>query len=235
MRWTSAFILAGLLAATAHAGTPLPDGPHIVVTGTGKASAKPDSVRVKIDFARRASTAAPARQGVDTAVDRYLAALPALGVDEDQVQASKLSVDEDTDTSSSGRRVSNGFVAERDVTAVLSRIDQLNALLDAALAAGGTINDVTFKSSHVQALEQQARQAAAADARSRASETAAAFGARAGAVYSIDSINDSRYDGYGPNALDKVMVTGSRVRAPVYLQPTIETSASVRVVFELQR
>lgn len=48
-------VLLLAFAGLAHAGTPLPDGPHIVVSADAKVSVKPDSARVRFDFRQTAA------------------------------------------------------------------------------------------------------------------------------------------------------------------------------------
>src|SRR5690606_1171214 len=105
-------LIALLLFAcgTAFAGTPLPDAPHIVVSGQGEVSAKPDAARVQFDFESRAPQPLPAKQAVDAAVNRLLGGLDA---------------SEDVDYGDDGERTSNGFVASRSVTVLLKDIDRL--------------------------------------------------------------------------------------------------------------
>lgn len=77
---------------------------------------------------------------------------------------------------------------------------------------------------------------AIADAREKAGGLAAAFGGALGPVYSINSVRSGIDDGYGEaTTLDRVMVTGSRIQRPAYLQPTVEYTEPVSAVFELKR
>jgi uncharacterized protein len=226
-----------LSCTTVLAGTPLPDAPHIVVTGEGTLSAKPDSARVRFDFEQRAPQPLLAKQAVDAAVNKLLAGLGDFGVEEKDITASSLSASEDVNYTEQGKRTSNGFVAERDVTVVLKDIDRLNDFLDNGLASGAhEIGDVTFESTRADALRDEARHKAVDDASKKAADMAAAFGAGLGSVYSIDSIN-SRHEGLygGATTLDRIQVTGSRKPRGRYIQPTVEYTETVDAVFELKR
>lgn len=231
-------LIALLLFAcgTAFAGTPLPDAPHIVVSGQGEVSAKPDAARVQFDFESRAPQPLPAKQAVDAAVNRLLGGLDAYGVADDDITASSLDASEDVDYGDDGERTSNGFVASRSVTVLLKDIDRLNDFLDSGLAAGAHgIGSVGFESSRKDALREEARKEAVADARAKAAEMAAAFGARLGPVYSIGSINSLYQNQYGAITLDRIEVTGSRIGSGRYVQPKVEYTETVNAVFALQR
>ena len=80
----------------------------------------------------------------------------------------------------------------------------------------------------------EARAKAVADAREKAGGLAQAFGATLGPIYSINSLNSSSADRYGEQ-LDRVTVTGSRMRRSHYVQPTVDYSERVATVFELKR
>jgi uncharacterized protein len=232
-------LLASLLlfgCTAASAGTPLPDAPHVVASGQGKASVKPDQARVRFDFEQRAPRPLAAKQAVDAAVNRLLGSLDAYGIADDDITASSLDASEDVDYDDDGRRTSNGFVASRSVTVLLKDIDRLNDFLDNGLASGAHgIGGVGFESARKDALRAQARQQAVADARAKAEEMAIAFGARLGPVYSIGSINSRSEDQYGANTLDRIQVTGSRMPRGRYVQPEVEYAETVNAVFELQR
>ncbi len=230
---------AALLALpVAHAGTPLPDAPHIIVTGTGEVSAKPDSARVAFQFRSNDARPLPAKQRVDEAVNRLLAGMPAFGVGSDDVRASDLEAGEDVDYDDDGERIMRGYYASREVTATLRDLERLNAFLDDGLAAGAVaISSVEFESSRADALRQQAKAEAVEDAKREAGEMARAFGAKRGALYSVNSVTSRFADGYGTTELDSIVVSGSRIDAQPgrYIQPTVEYRASVSAVFELQR
>lgn len=234
-------IVPALLLFTAplavQAGTPLPDGPHVVVSGEGSTSAAPDQVRIKLSVEARSPQPAQAKAAVDQAVNGFLDVLKQHRVATDDVQASALSLYEDFEYDERGRRTPSGHRASRSVDVRLRKVDGFNSVMDEGLAAGMTrIDSVSFESSRADALRMQARSQAAAQSRERAEELARAYGARLGPVYSINSVGSGIDSQYGAG-LDRITVTGSRAPAAPpaqYLQPTIEFSERVQVVFQLQ-
>lgn len=232
-----ALLLTGLLmAAPCLAGTALPDAPHVVTNGEGKATAKPDLARVTLSAQYRNANAATAKQSVDRGVEGFLKLAPEFGLTPEDITASDVSVSEDIQYDDHDRRTSNGFVANRDVKVKLRDLEKLSALLDAALAAGLTeIENVAFESTREPELRREARDKAIADAREKASGLATAFGSALGPVYGINSVRSGVDDGYGATTLDRVEVTGSRIQRSAYLQPTVEYAERVSAVFELKR
>lgn len=218
------------------AGTPLPDGPHVVVAGEAKVTAPPDLAKVRFDFLNRAATAPPTKQKVDAWVNTLLDDLARFSVGDADIRASDLSVEEDVEYTESGRPLIKGFIGRRTVTVTLRDLSRLNELLDAGLAAGaGEIGNITLQSSRAEELRKEAKRKAVADARVRATGLAESFGARLGPVYSIDSAQSQLEFGYGGTTLDRVEVGGSRMQRGRYLRAEVEYRESVRAVFELQR
>ncbi|MFC0679560.1 SIMPL domain-containing protein [Lysobacter korlensis] len=230
-------LLAALLIATpAFAGTPLPDAPHVMASGEGKTSVAPDLARITLTARYRNAAPAAAKQSVDRSIEAFLDLAPRFGLKPSQVTAADLSVSEDVDYDERDRKMSNGFIATREVTVELHELDRLGEFLDAALAAGmNEIDNVAFESSRADALRAEARDKAVAQAREKAGGLAQAFGAALGQVYSSNSLNSVSADGYGAATLDRVEVTGSRIQRSRYVQPTVEYSERVSAVFELKR
>ena len=81
-----ALLLTGLLmAAPCFAGTALPDAPHVVTQGEGKATAKPDLARVTLSAQYRNANAANAKQSVDRGVEDFLKLAPEFGLTPDGI------------------------------------------------------------------------------------------------------------------------------------------------------
>lgn len=238
MRPFLSVLLPVLLASAgiAHAGTPLPDGPHVVVPGEGRVEAVPDQVRISLTVEVRDATPAGAKAAADQAVNGFLEVLRRHRVATADVSASELRVGQAFDYDERGRRTAAGHEASRSVEARLRDVEGFNAILDAGLAAGMTrIDSVRFESSRADALRMEARSQAAAQSRERAEALARAYGAGLGTIYSINSVGSAMANQYGAS-LDRITVTGSRASAPPpqYLQPAIEFTERVNVVFRLQ-
>lgn len=235
--WVIAAVMPLVLAfPAANAGTPLPDGPHVVVQGEGEVSVAPDAAIVTLVARHRASTPSEAKRVVDRAVDALLTAAPGFEISTDDITASDLALSESIDYDDNDRPLPPANVARREVKVRLDDLDALGAYMDAALAGGFTeVSDVTFKSSQEAGLREQARARAIAQAKEKASGLATAFGGNLGMVYSINSLNSVQAHGYGNTTLDRIEVTGSRLHRGRYLQPTIDFTERVSAVFELSR
>lgn len=231
----AALLCAGLMTTVgARAGTPLPDGPHVVVSGEGKVTATPDVALITLRAAYRDSDPAVAKRRVDQSVEALLALVPEYGVSPQAVTAASLDLSDDSDYEDSPRKPVQ-YRASRRVDIRFDQLPRLGALLDAAVAAGmQEVDSITFESSRKDALLLQARDKAVTDARESAAGLARAFGARVGSVYSINSVNSALASGYG-GSLDRIEVTGSRRTTSRYVQPEVHYTERVSVVFELAR
>ncbi len=236
-KWMFAAALPLVLAsAVAVAGTPLPDGPHVVVNGEGKVSVAPDAAIVTMVARHRAASPGEAKRAVDRAVDALLKAAPGFDVATDEISASDLALRENIDYDDNDRPLPVAHVATREVKVKLNDLVQLGAYMDAALTAGFTeISGVSFKSSEEASLREEARARAVAEATERGNGLATAFGGALGAVYSINSVNSAQAHGYGNTTLDSIQVTGARLESGRYLQPTIDFTERVSAVFEISR
>jgi len=228
-------------SGSVSAATELPEGPHIATSGSGTATAAPDSVKITLTFSHRAAQAGAAKQVVDAGVNRYLDTLQRFNIGPKDVEASGIDVGEEPDDDSPRRKPAQ-FMAERSVTVVLGDLARLNELLDAGLADGATdIGSVQFQLRDPAPLREQAKRSAVDNAREEAASNAAAFGASLGPVYSINSHASRQGFGYGTE-LDRVQVTGRRKsgdqakpKPGQYLQPEIRVTEQVSAVFELKR
>jgi len=180
---------------------------------------------------------AAAKQAVDHAINALLKLAPQLGLSVADVTASDLSLSKRSHVDDNDRRIDDGYAASREINLKVHDLDRLNAVIDAALAAGvNTIDDVDFESSHAEELRLQARAKAALNAREKAADLAKGFDATLGPVYSINSVNSNLTQSYGgATTLDRIMVTGARSDTGQYMQPTVSYSEDVAVVFELKR
>ena len=229
---TPLVLITLLLTSAVRAGTPLPDGPHVATRGEGKARSTPDLATIDLQVAARADQPAAAKQKVDGATDAVLKATSHFGVAQVDIDASALRIEEDVEVTDAGRRVSNGFEATRRIEVKLRDLSKFSDFFDAVLQPGNTtVSNIRFDSSRKDALLAQARAEAVGKARERADGLAQAFGARLGRVYSIDSVGSSKTDRY---SLDRIEVTGSRMRTARDIQPEVEYTEAVEAVFDLR-
>lgn len=221
-----------------HAQTGLPDARHVVVTGTAKLEAKPDIALLHLSLNSTQKESALAKKDVDDRVNAFLAGLVDFDIDNDNVSASSISTRPDYTFINNERRLS-GYTANRTLKVTLADLDKLNALMDFALSVKiNQINNIEFKSSKAQALENEVTALAVKDAKETGRSLAKAFDTSLGQVYSINSTTFERYDRFGANrSVERIMMLSestSKSEPGQYLQENIVFSASITVVFGLE-
>ncbi|MGU9868547.1 oxidative stress defense protein [Kluyvera ascorbata] len=219
-------------SAMAVQANELPDGPHVVTSGTASVDAVPDIATLAIEVNIAAKDAASAKKQADQRVAQYLSFLEQNGVAKKDISSANLRTQPDYDYQN-GKSVLKGYRAVRTVEVTLRQLDKLNSLLDGALKAGlNEIRSVSLGVAQPDTYKDKARKAAIEDAIHQAQSLAAGFHSKLGPVYSV------RYhvSNYQPSPMVRMMKADA---APVsaqetYEQATIQFDDQVDVVFQLQ-
>jgi uncharacterized protein YggE len=186
--------LALLLPASARAQAP-DDGDEprprtVSVSGEGSVRRAPELARVRVGVTTEARTARAASEENARRMAAVVAALRSAGVPEERIQTVELTVTPAYDYDQpQGRQILRGFQARNVVEATTTDLEDLGALLDAAIQAGGnTIEGVTFDLEDPAAAQAEALGRAVADARRKAEALAAAAGVGLGDVHEIAAV-----------------------------------------------
>ncbi|MBU4683838.1 MULTISPECIES: oxidative stress defense protein [Cedecea] len=225
--------MMGLGSVSVQAGE-LPNGPHVVTSGTASVDAVPDIATLAIEVNVSAKDAASAKKQADDRVAQYLGFLQKNGVEKKDINAANLRTQPEYDYLKDGKTQLKGYRAVRQVEVTLRQLDKMNELLDGALKAGlNEIRSVSLGVSHPEEYKDKARKEAINDATRQAKLLAEGFNSKLGSVYSV------RYhvSNYQPAPMVRMMKADAA--APVsaqdtYDQQTIQFDDQVDVVFELQ-
>lgn len=220
------------------ANTPLPNGPHIAVTGTAKMTAMPDVAIVHLSLEAIKKTSIAAKRDVDLRVNNLLDGLEAFDIQSDNVSASSISTEVRYAYNRGERNEIEGYVARRTLKVTLSHIEHLNNFMDFALKVEvNSIQNIELKSSKAEQLKQEANALAVADAKAKGKQLAQAFDAQLGKIYSINSSTQRQQHRYGANSRVEYFAKSADMaeqKSGRYLQENIIFSASVSVVFDLE-
>ena len=176
---------AALLATPALAQTP---PPAISVTGEATVSVAPDQAQIDGGVATDAKTAREASDANNSAMGKVLLALKGAGIDEKDIQTSRLSLQPQYATSSkSAERPSVvGYRASNRVTIRVRDVAKVAGMIDVLVGAGANeIGGINFVVSQASKLLDEAREQAVADARRKAQIYAKAAGVTLGEPISI--------------------------------------------------
>lgn len=214
----------------------VPEGPHVVTSGTSSVDAKPDIATLTIEVSVSSKDAAQAKKQVDERVAQYFDFLQKNNIEKKDISAANLRTQPEYDYLKTGESVLKGYRAVRQVQVTLRQLDKLNELLDGALKSGlNEIRAVELGVAKPEVYREQARQKAIKNASQQAALLAEGFNAKLGLVYSI------RYHvaNFQPMPVSRMFRAAGAVAegdvAQTYGQQNIRFDDQVDVVFELQR
>jgi hypothetical protein len=240
-RWLALGLAAGLAVAAIaspalaprqiFAADPAAAAEHTIsVAGAGRVILSPDTADLRLGVFATAKTVKDARASAAKAMTAVLASLRGLGIADRDMQTTVLSLQPvyDYTTSPKPPRLT-GYSLTNTIAVTIRDLAKVGDAIDDALAAGATsLDSVSFRVADQTAAEKQAREAAMADAKAKATTLANAAGVSITGVQSIsESVSPVPYPIYygfaeGAAARD--------VQTPV-MPGTSEVSVSVSVVY----
>lgn len=231
-------VALGIVIGTVAAGDDVTNQPMpaqvITVTGGATVTAAPDEAVVRVGVRTEADTSEDAyRQNADK-TEAVMKALKGAGVPEDQIATTNISLDRRYENR--GERDERIFyIAENEFEVLITDLDQVGPVTDAAVKAGANIvGGIEFRLSDQAAAKSDALTKAVEGARAKADTLAAAAEAEVGPVVRIDEENvDVRptYErGFALEASDAAWGDAATPISP----DDVEVKVSVRVIFELE-
>lgn len=189
----SMLVGAAPLAAQQAAQSSGWQGPDVVTSATGEARVTPDRAQIFIGVQTRAATAAQA--GTDNArkTRAVIDAVKARGIPAEQIATSEYNLYPEYDQREQPREGPQtprviGYVVSNTVRIEVRRLDQVGAIIDAALAAGANmVNTIQFSASNVDAARRSALAEAVSRARGDAEALAKAAGGSLGALLELNT------------------------------------------------
>lgn len=168
-----------------HNGAP----PSISVTGEGIATAEPDIAIITSGVVTSGQTAGAALKANAAAMTKLLSAVKAAGVADRDVGTSGLSVQPQYDYGAGGTGKPprlTGYEARNSVTLRARDVGKLGELIDQLVAAGSNqVEDLAFDVSEREAKLDEARRAAAKDARRKGELFAQGAGVKLGRLLAL--------------------------------------------------
>ncbi|WP_291867919.1 SIMPL domain-containing protein [Bradyrhizobium sp.] len=209
-----------LLAAPTLAQTP---PPAIAVTGEATVSVPPDLALIDGGVTSEAKTAREASDANNAAMGKVLLALKGAGIEEKDVQTSRLSLQPQYAPNRSGPSPVVGYRASNRVTIRVRDVGKVAGVIDTLVGAGANeIGGINFMVSQSSKLLDEAREKAVADARRKADIYARAAGVTLGAPLSISE------EGHAPPTPYRKMSAGLVAAAPVAQgEETLSVTVSV--------
>jgi uncharacterized protein len=205
----AAAVIAGALLATPALAQMIPPA-AISVTGEATVSVPPDQAQIDGGVTSEAKTAREASDANNTAMGKVLLALKGVGIEEKDVQTSRLSLQPQSAPNRPGPAAIVSYRASNRVTVRLRDVTKVAVVIDTLVGAGANeIGGINFVVTQASKLLDEAREQAIADARRKAEIYARAAGVTLGAPLSI-----SEQGSPGPMPFRK-MAAGMAASAPV--------------------
>ena len=163
--------------------------PVLAVQGNAEVRVAPELAVVRLGIVDQAASATAAQQGVNRVADAVLAAVRDTGLEDRQVQTSRLTLTPiyaRQEPGNLGTRRITGYRATNTITIRVERLDRVGAVIDAALGAGANqLEGVTFSLENDLAAREDALRIAVAEARSKAEVMASALGVQLGGIIAV--------------------------------------------------
>lgn len=182
-----AVIAMSLVSCTERHGS-LVETRSVSVTGVGEASGVPDQAQVTAGVQILADTVLEATRENQSIVEKIMAALEEQGIPEERIQTSNYSIWAEQEYREPRQNRISGYFVANVVTIRIDEVGKVGDVLAAVTNAGAnSIHGIQFGVKDTAALEQEAREAAMADARTRAGALAKLAGVQLGEVLSIST------------------------------------------------
>jgi len=205
--------------------------PVITVMGEATIDTRPDLAMISLGVTTSGASATKAMAANTAALNIVLAQLKAAGIEDRDLQTSNLSLSPNWVGYDSGSTPSiSGYTANNMLTVRVRALDNLGVVLDAAITDGAnTLNGLTFDLANSRPVMDEARKAAVADARARATLLVTAAGGTLGRIVTI-----SESGGYTNPA--PMFRSDAEAAAPVPVAAgQIGVTAAVSVTFEFSQ
>jgi uncharacterized protein len=204
--------------------------PGITVSGTGTVSGTPDTLVISLSVTANGSTVSSAFSSANGAMAAVQRTLRGKGVAAADMQTSNVSVEQRYDN----RGNANGYTVNEGLTVTVHDIGRASDDMAAAVAAGRNlvrIDGVSLDLKDTGPLVSRARDAAFAEAKTKATQYAHAAGRGLGAVVSIEEVTQAPQPiYYGAFAARAVMATPM---APPIQAGSQQVAVQVTVTFAM--
>jgi uncharacterized protein len=207
------------------------DRAGVSVTGTGTAWRAADSAAATFVAEAARESAAAARSASAAVAEAVIDALRAAGVAGADLHTAGLDVAPGWEHDGS-RMVRNGFTVTNRIAVTIRDLERVGEVIDAGLAAGATgLDGVAFHLADEAGASEEARRAAVADARRRATTIAEALGGRLGP---LRGIGEGMPAGPSPRRGSRMMAMAAEAAPPTPVVPgRIEVTVTVTAEWDL--
>jgi len=242
LRWLAGGLAVGLLAASlmgpaVSAAQAQSDSDEtlrtVSVNGVGRVKAEPDVADISLGVTKQGKEAAEAANKAAEAMDSMVTALLDMGVDENDIQTTNLSLSPRYDRNKDPAPIV-AWEANNMVSVTIRDIDSVGAVVDAATDAGATnVNGISFRVEDPTEAEAAARSAAVADAKAKADQLAADAGVTITGIVSISESGGQQPQPIYMARNEMAMMDSAGASTPV-MPGEVELSVNVYIQYEIE-
>ena len=172
----------------------------LIVSGVGTASSAPNVARVEVGVDSRALSAQAAADATNKKQAAIIASLKAKGIEAKDLQTTNYNLFAERSNNPNEANTVTGYRASTTLRATVRQIDQVGAVLDAAVGAGANqVFGITFGLNDSEPLLAQARDNAILNAKAKADAITKTAGIKLGKILNI---SESGAGGPVPLAVD---------------------------------
>lgn len=206
----------------------------ITVTGEAQMTVQPDKAEIRIGVVTEGMDIAKIKAENDRRVRAIFEALERIGIAKKDIATTNLQISPVYEYTS-GRRNLVKYQMQNVVTITLTKLDNVETVVNEAVASGGnTLDQLTFLRSDSEQLRDSLQIQAARNARTRADALAGALGAKVLRPISIGSRSSGFDSGSGFIVRGARSMTADAMESTPVSGGTLDLSASVNVVFEIE-
>lgn len=174
-------------------------------SGSGEATAVPDTASISIGVTKNAATVESAQNQVNTVANKLIADIQKLGIDKKDIKTTNYSVNPNYGSggaepliypSTGGTERITGYTVTQNIEIKVKELTKINSVTDTATKAGANlVNGVnfTFSDELTEKLEKQATEDAVSDAKRKAQTLANASGVKLGKIVNVISSTSQPY------------------------------------------
>lgn len=206
----------------------------ISMSGQATVQASPDQATISFGVETEGATSTEALQRNSEVMNKVINTLKQAGIAERDIKTEHLAVYPNyrhvQPDSPNGKPEIAGYIATNQVSVRTGKLDQVSALIDAAVNAGANrVHGISFSLSDAETVYQQALKEALNVARKRAESLSGAANAKLGKIVSIDASG-----GTAPVPVRSALQAAEVAADLAPVEPgQIETRADITVVWEL--
>ena len=202
------------------------------VSGEGVVEVKPDIALVTVGVQASGSTVKAAQDQLNEAINKVSQAIKQQGVDEKDIETTNYNVNPTYDYSSTSQRIT-GYSASSNLSIKVRQIDKVNSVIDAATTNGANqVGGVLFEVDDKTKAENEAREKAVKDAKSKAETSAKIAGFKLGRLINYQ---ESFGDYPGPVPLPYRLESADSKSVPTQVEPgSNEIRVIVTLSYEIQ-